>query len=146
MYLLILTRVIIGCVSQCWALTSPAQPFHLFVTLLNQGFLHSMTHETSYPVYKYVSLGNWVQKQAANCVIFLNGHAYLKWIILSWLGYLFNAWVQISALLCAHSPRHVLLLTVYPSAEHRHLKLPCVLMHDPSHPPLLTEHSFTSTA
>ncbi len=49
---------------------------HLFVTLLKPGFLHSMRHGTSYPVYKYISFGNWVQKQAAYCVISLNGHAY----------------------------------------------------------------------
>ncbi len=57
-----------------------------------------MAHGTSYPVHKYISLGNWVQKQAANCVIFLNGHAYHAWIIMSWLGYLFNAWVEISVI------------------------------------------------
>ncbi len=41
--------------------------YHLFVTLLKQGFFHSMAHGTSYPMYKYISLGNWVQKQAAQC-------------------------------------------------------------------------------
>ena len=46
---------------------------HLFVRFFA---IFSMAHVTSYPLYKYISLGNWVQKQAANCVIFLNGHAY----------------------------------------------------------------------
>ncbi len=50
---------------------------HLFA---KQGFLHSMAHRTSYPVYKYISLGNWVQKQVANCLIFRNGHAYHEYL------------------------------------------------------------------
>ena len=41
-----------------------------FIQIKPNMFLHSLAHETSYPVYKYISLGNWVQKQAENCVIF----------------------------------------------------------------------------